>query len=167
MPPHCVVRVTWSCDRQQSAWTAILRRVLGPGSSRPSSSTFRVDHAQGIGCSPLGAAHEHLQNRILAICVRAKIQLFGRRLYSASRRLSKIYLVIDCVVCQGSCRGAKRALSTYLARSAAIATATAPVSSYHDQSQHLPDVSHDDLPIVSQDIGQVAIGWSTREWSRL
>ncbi|KAF9484366.1 Trimethyllysine dioxygenase [Pholiota conissans] len=61
----------------------------------------------------------------------------------------------------------RRPLSTYQARSSATATAASTSTQpFRDQSQHLPDVTHDDLPIISQDVGQVAIGWDTRLWSR-
>ncbi|KAF8968040.1 hypothetical protein BDZ97DRAFT_1800604 [Flammula alnicola] len=59
-----------------------------------------------------------------------------------------------------------RGLSTYQARSSATATAATTSQSYPDQTQHLPDVAPDDLPIISQDGSQVAIGWDTRLWSR-
>ncbi|KIM40595.1 hypothetical protein M413DRAFT_446026 [Hebeloma cylindrosporum] len=61
-----------------------------------------------------------------------------------------------------------RRISTYPSRSAA-ATATATTTlqnSYPDVPQHLPDVVADDLPIISLDARQVAIGWNTRTWSR-
>lgn len=67
-----------------------------------------------------------------------------------------------------------RTITTYPSRSSAAATATAAASSpaspiYADGAQHLDpaDLHPDDLPIISQDANQVAVGWDTRTWSRL
>ena len=56
---------------------------------------------------------------------------------------------------------ARRCLATHHARSfAAPARKTS-------SSEHIPNIYADDLPIISQDTGKVAIGWDTRTWSRL
>ena len=56
---------------------------------------------------------------------------------------------------------ARRCLGTHHARSfAAAARKTA-------SSEHINSIYADDLPIISQDTGKVAIGWDTRTWSRL
>ena len=75
-------------------------------------------------------------------------------------------LPIQCITLQ------TRRTSTHHSRSAtAMVTATTAVhplqTSYPDEPQHLPDVVADDLPIISLDARQVAIGWDTRIWSRL
>ncbi|KAF5327330.1 hypothetical protein D9619_004013 [Psilocybe cf. subviscida] len=45
-----------------------------------------------------------------------------------------------------------------------VSTATAAATL--EPPRQLLAVAHDDLPIISQDEGQVAIGWDTRAWSR-
>ena len=81
--------------------------------------------------------------------------------------LSFSSLPIQCITVQ------TRRISTHPPRSAsATVTATTTTAhplqtSYPDEPQHLPDVVADDLPIISLDARQVAIGWDTRTWSRL
>ena len=53
---------------------------------------------------------------------------------------------------------ARRCLGTHHARSFAAPARKTP------SSEH---IYADDLPIISQDTGKVAIGWDTRTWSRL
>jgi hypothetical protein len=83
-----------------------------------------------------------------------------------SPTLSLSSLPIQCITVQ------TRRISTHPSRSAtATVTATTTAhplqTSYPDEPQHLPDVVADDLPIISLDARQVAIGWDTRTWSRL
>lgn len=163
VPLHHGVRVRGTCDRQQSARPANLRRVL-VGLPLPQSVSIMLKASAARPLARLTSTYRVASLR--STCSRRSSFPAEGSTVRRERGAKSAWSLIALSV-QGSCKGVKRALSTYLARSAAIATAAAPVSSYHDQSQHLPDVTHDDLPIVSQDVGQVAIGWSTREWSRL
>ncbi|KAF5370429.1 hypothetical protein D9615_009728 [Tricholomella constricta] len=56
-------------------------------------------------------------------------------------------------------------LATHLTRASASAAALRP-RSLEDAPQELPEVSPDDLPIISTGDNKVAIGWDTRTWSR-
>ncbi|RDB28690.1 Trimethyllysine dioxygenase [Hypsizygus marmoreus] len=59
-------------------------------------------------------------------------------------------------------------LAAHLTQAAASAAALRPRSSTvaADLSEQLPDVSPDDLPIISSGDRKVAVGWDTRTWSR-
>ncbi|KAF8907359.1 hypothetical protein CPB84DRAFT_1813601 [Gymnopilus junonius] len=60
-----------------------------------------------------------------------------------------------------------RSFTTHPSRSSASATVAAPKPSYSDDPQHLTDLlAVDDLPIISLDGNQVAIGWDPQTWSR-
>ncbi|KAF8072187.1 mitochondrial protein [Lyophyllum atratum] len=57
-------------------------------------------------------------------------------------------------------------LATHLTRAAASAASLRPQSAVDDLHRQLPEVSPDDLPIISTGDRKVAIGWDTRTWSR-
>jgi trimethyllysine dioxygenase len=59
-------------------------------------------------------------------------------------------------------------LATHLTRAAASAAALRPqIVTRNDPPRALPEISPDNLPIISKDERKVAIGWDTRTWSRL
>ena len=59
-------------------------------------------------------------------------------------------------------------LATHLTRATASASLLKPqMTTWNDPPQVLPEISPDNLPIISKDDRKVAIGWDTRTWSRL
>lgn len=50
---------------------------------------------------------------------------------------------------------------------AALKPAPTPRTALSEQIQALPEVQPDDLPITSMGDHKVAVGWDTRNWSRL